>query len=663
MKKFFISFALFAALVFVVSCGGGSSKTGDNTDTGDTVTDSDTADTDSPSDTEPSNSDTEPSDDPTTDPAEQTEEGIYLGIIGFNYKLNPRPIEILTKNNMTEFQDFIDDFEMDDGTALYFADYTALSMMRDYTPVPPKLQNVALVTFTDGEDTSSDGPTNDPENYNDPDVYLNAIHNKIVTNGIHGRSVEAYSIGLRSGDTGSDFKSRLEKLASSSNNAFEVSNMEEVQERFTEIAENLYYVFKTIDIDFKVLGNYSDGTRMRFTFDISCDHDENVCEKNGINSNLYIDATYRRSGSERSFENFAYHGFSGNLTTVKCGERDEKGFYPCKFENLQYDNMDTEIKQIELWKSDNSEWKHENEALKQEDSKVNESKSSALIMLVLDCTTSLGNSKFEKLKEAGKDFIETLVNGGSGVTEDDPTTPADPTDPDPTTEPTDEPTNPTDEPSDPTPEPTTDPCDPNPCTSIANSTGGCVIKETSYVCVCNSGYTWNGSTCASNGSSTLPECSSTSSTPCRDSSSGLIWSARASSTMTWNNAGTYCNNLTEGGYSDWHLPTIDELKTLLIANRVTSNCQVSETNGCLSSSCWSCSTCTQTGTQSSSGTSCSDWGTSYSDGRYSKFGETGGFWSSSTRSDGTDVAWYVNFDYGYVFYSGKTSNDDVRCVR
>ena len=851
MKKFFISFALFAALVFVVSCGGGGSKTGDNTDTGDTVTDSDTADTDSPSDTEPSNSDTEPSDnpdtepsyeptsdptsdptteptteptsDPTTDPTGEQEEGIYLGIIGFNYKLNIRNLSYLTNSNMTDFQDFIDDFEMDDGTALYFADYTALKMMRDYTPVPPQLQTVALVTFTDGEDTSSDGPTNDPENYNDPDVYLNAIHNKIVTNGIHGLSVEAYSIGLRSGDTGSDFKSRLEKLASSSDNAFEVADMDEVQDRFTKIAEDLYSVFKTINIDFKVLGNYSDGTRMRFTLDIYCDHDENVCEKNGSYSNLYIDATYRRSGNERSFENFAYHGFSGNLTTVKCGERDEKGFYPCTFGNLQYDNMDTEVKQIELWKNDSSEWKHENEALKQGDSKVNESKSSALIMLVLDCTTSLGNSKFEKLKEAGKDFIETLVNGGSGVT----TTPCD---------------------NDPcsgianstgicTPSGTNyvcgcnsgydwngtqcvkpaTPCDPNPCTSISNSNGNCTVSGASYVCGCNSGYNWNGTQCLDvaaeecasvsgswnsstgkctrtqncsskpantvwntvssitqtynyddeiwepsttssfnetgstsqcrykcasgydwngstcvdpaaeecasiggtwnsssskctrtqncsskpantvwntvssitqtwngstwepsttssyntsgstsqcrykcatnyewNGSScvaSIPECSSTSSTPCKDSSTGYIWSAKASTTYTWQNAVDYCNSYSEGGLSGWHLPTITELRTLILncpSTMPTGSCAVKDP-GCLSSSCWTSATCASCSQDSSGG--------------HSKFGETGWFWSSSTSSGSTGYAWLVLFSGGYVYDNNKTNDLDVRCVR
>ena len=471
-----------------------------------------------------------------------------------------------------------------------------------------------------GEDTSSDGPTNDPENYNDPDVYLNAIHNKIMTNGIHGLSVEAYSIGLRSGDTGSDFKSRLEKLASSSDNAFEVSNMEEVQERFTKIAEDLYSVFKTINIDFKVLGNYSDGTRMRFSLDISCDHDENVCEKNGINSNLYIDATYRRSGNERSFDDFTYHGFSGNLTTVKCGERDEKGFYPCRFENLQYDNMDTEIKQIELWKNDNNEWKHENEALKQEDSAVNESKSSALIMLVLDCTTSLGNTNFKKLQEAGKDFIETLVNGGSPVT--------------------------------------TTPCDPNPCTDITNSNGSCSVSGSDYVCGCQSGYNWTGSTCASNGSSTLPECSASNTGPCYDSTSHLTWSKKADTTYTWSDAGTYCDNLTEGGYSDWRLPNISELRTLIKNCSGTQmpggSCGVIDTGNsstsCLSGSCWTENACY----------SCS----SDSTGGHSKFGETGWFWSSSTRSDYSNYAWVVNFSSGYVDYFDKTNYYYyVRCVR
>lgn len=67
MKKFFMLFAVFTALIFVVSCGG-SSKKEDKTDTGDTVSDEGAVDTDQ-TDTEPAG-DAEPTDD--TEPADTT---------------------------------------------------------------------------------------------------------------------------------------------------------------------------------------------------------------------------------------------------------------------------------------------------------------------------------------------------------------------------------------------------------------------------------------------------------------------------------------------------------------------------------------------------------------------------------------------------------------
>ena len=44
---------------------------------------------------------------------------------------------------------------------------------------------------------------------------------------------------------------------------------------------------------------------------------------------------------------------------------------------------------------------------------------------------------------------------------------------------------------------------------------------------------------------------------------GKMWSSRSSSTYTWSDAVSYCDNLTEGGYSDWRLPNINELRTLI----------------------------------------------------------------------------------------------------
>ena len=155
------------------------------------------------------------------------------------------------------------------------------------------------------------------------------------------------------------------------------------------------------------------------------------------------------------------------------------------------------------------------------------------------------------------------------------------------------------------------------------------------------------------GSSTLPECSSTSSTPCKDSSSGLTWSARASSIYTWQDAVDYCSSYSEGGLSGWRLPNINELRTLI------KNCAGSQTGGscavqdpdCLSFSCWSDSCY------------CDDM--ENNGGYYSKLGDDDNvyLWSSSTRSDSTNGAWLVVFNYGGVGSDSKTSSRYVRCVR
>ncbi|MBR6421401.1 DUF1566 domain-containing protein [bacterium] len=203
-----------------------------------------------------------------------------------------------------------------------------------------------------------------------------------------------------------------------------------------------------------------------------------------------------------------------------------------------------------------------------------------------------------------------------------------------------------------------DPCNPNPCNGLANSTQTCTQHNAfEYSCGCNNGYFWNGQKCA-----VLPECSTTSGTPCKDSTSHLIWSTKAENTMTWQDAKNYCISYTEGGFSSWHLPNIDELMTIFIASRVLS-CQVSETNDHLSIDYWTCKTCTEQGTVSSSGNGCSDYGTLYDDGRYSKLGETKALWSSSIRSGITDYAWNIKFDYGYVSSNPFENSRYARCVR
>ncbi|MBO4441062.1 DUF1566 domain-containing protein [bacterium] len=185
----------------------------------------------------------------------------------------------------------------------------------------------------------------------------------------------------------------------------------------------------------------------------------------------------------------------------------------------------------------------------------------------------------------------------------------------------------------------------NPCTEIENGNGECFSSDLEeYSCGCVDGYVWNGEACE------LPECSPTSGTPCMDSETALTWSSKSSSNMVWDNANSYCENLTEGGYDDWRLPNIDELRTLIqdcAATEPGGSCGVTES--CLSYSCYISDACG----------SCS----SDSTGGHSKFGETSVLWSSSTPSANPDRAWYVVFRNGYVNDGDKSVNTHVRCVR
>ena len=166
------------------------------------------------------------------------------------------------------------------------------------------------------------------------------------------------------------------------------------------------------------------------------------------------------------------------------------------------------------------------------------------------------------------------------------------------------------------------------------------------------------------GSSTLTECSSnTTSFPCKDPDTGYIWSKMSSSAMNYTAATTFCQKDLElggmkgyGGFTDWRLPTISELRTLIQDCPATQMppsgsdvCKARSDEGyvCLSNSCRTdpCGGCS-----------------SDSSGGHSKFGDTGWFWSSSLLSGSSNIAWLVGFNGGGVSLN-YIDNYYVRCVR
>lgn len=339
-----------------------------------------------------------------------TTEGIYLGIIGFNYNLYPKEIGLLNSSTKSSFTNFIDNLSMENLTGLYYADYTALKKLQAYGE-PPKLSNVALVTFTDGLDNASlDDEERNPENYSTREAYLSALNHKIKTEKIHGKSIEAYSIGLKGPDVQdvAAFQNNLKKLASDDNNVFEVASMDEALQRFEEIAESLHSTSMSSSLSLLVPPGYDDGLVLRFTFDQV---------NSASNSSLFIECTYKRTSDGRRLDNITYRGFKQGASSLTSVEKLSNGFYKFVFQNLKKDNdsfiTETDKNRLKLYRQISSGWEHETEFDNSNQSSVIEEQSSALIMLVLDCTTSLGN-QFPKLKSGAIRFVETLVSSNGG---------------------------------------------------------------------------------------------------------------------------------------------------------------------------------------------------------------------------------------------------------
>ena len=114
-----------------------------------------------------------------------------------------------------------------------------------------------------------------------------------------------------------------------------------------------------------------------------------------------------------------------------------------------------------------------------------------------------------------------------------------------------------------------------------------------------------------------------------DTTNNIMWqddAAAASNSLYWPEAVTYCDNLSLGGYTDWRLPSINELRSTMDYSQVDFTYDVFQNR--------------------------------YGSGQY---------WTSTTVYDpaSTDEAWSIClWCGGYGFAAVKATEPlDVRCVR
>ena len=309
---------------------------------------------------------------------------------------------MLATSTASQFKTFVSTLPRKDGTLLYYAVDDALDMLEAYS-FPTVLGSVNLVTFTDGLDQGS--LMMNPA-YTTDQQYLNSVSQRISDMKVRGLPLTAYSLGLRGSDVTDYlmFRNNLIRLASSSDKATEAGSMAEVQSRLQEIADRIISISTRQSITAKIPGT-SNGAQICFTLD----------GETPANSSMYIMGTFNLS--DFSLRNVTYHGIRGESSVVQ-GTR-EGIFLTFTFSGLQREDGNgliptTQIRQYNK-AATSSTWQVNSEFSSANNTQTTTTHTGAAIVLVLDCSNSLG-TQFSNMQGYVQDFIGRVANNTASYT-------------------------------------------------------------------------------------------------------------------------------------------------------------------------------------------------------------------------------------------------------
>ena len=337
-----------------------------------------------------------------TGPVKPTvETGMYMGVIGYNQTLMTKEISFLDSTTVSDFNDFIDGrLYSQQGRLLYYSVDNALDMLNK-AKYPQNLQNVAIVTVTKGLDQGSLMMT---DKYDTEAEYAQALSDRIADQRVYGHPIKAYTVGLLNPTIKDEeqFRANLYALASDSTKAMEVNNVSEVIASFQDIADDLvaHNMSENLTLVFPGVGT---GTRIRFTLD-------DVNEETVADSKIYIEGTF--SLKTRSLTDITYHGMTCNAGDSVAASSVDGMFVSLLFNGIQLYNderINKDMIQEWYWVDSQEDWALSTEFSTYRIPEVESTYSSALVMLLLDCSSVLEDN-FGELKHAAKTFIERMEN-------------------------------------------------------------------------------------------------------------------------------------------------------------------------------------------------------------------------------------------------------------
>ena len=336
----------------------------------------------------------------------------YLGVVGFNGNMTEQELDVFDEDNVNSYTDKVNSMTTDRYALLYYTAETAIEKMAQSEYVAP-LSTAAVITFTDGLDQGSLAMN---ASIATDRAYAEYLADKIATTKVQDVNITAYTIGLQGDDVMDSglFSTNLNALASKPENVHQISDINGIDDKFDAIYQDLERQRRQriLKIAVPVM---SDGTICRFTLDGATDAES---------SKVWVEGTFNR-GAMR-LENLKYQGFNSEDAAGITGAMDGLNIV---FTIRNCRDMDGGI--LEVTKSGVGQWTYimstdkwqRNNDLAASDIEV-EMRSTMAVMLLLDCSSSMSDSQFAKMKTAANTFIERLIgyegqyNGVDDITVD-----------------------------------------------------------------------------------------------------------------------------------------------------------------------------------------------------------------------------------------------------
>jgi hypothetical protein len=358
-------------------------------------------------------------------------EGIYVGIVSFSGKVTDItqrsdgaptliPLDAPGRQVLLEYLSRSYIPSKSSGTALYYADHKALAnltIMEKEGSLPSNLSSVTLITFTDGTDTSSTDVEFTPIESRDfrrsgtGTSYRNYISQQISTRRIAGININSWAIGVRGRDVdgNAEFSQTLEAIASKPGNVAEFSFVSQMDDRLTAIANGLNTYTPRTNLTFSTPA-YPVNTLVRLTFDGDINFPDS--------SEYYVDVRVNWDDLNKNYFLMVAGSYGVTVSGSRRldAKRDETGInYTLTLDN---DFVETGVRQWYIQPGEDAfGWLRNSECQTEKAADFTHERKSAIVYLVLDCSSSLTEKEIHDIRAAMSAFINNLYEISSSKIE------------------------------------------------------------------------------------------------------------------------------------------------------------------------------------------------------------------------------------------------------